>query len=96
MSKMFLLNKTSTYNIDDTESFCFLFPTELLFEGFIGGFMQSVLAGQAKVRLQASEESVFSDVIYGEQSLGKAMRMKHDILIEHKSKGLFILDTKYK
>lgn len=96
MSKMFLLNKTSAYNIDDTESFCFLFPTELLFEGFVGGFMQSVLEGQAKVRLQASEESVFSDVIYGDQSLGKAMRMKHDILVEHKSKGLFILDTKYK
>jgi len=96
MSKMFLLNKTSAYNVDNTESFCFLFPTELLFEGFIGGFMQSVLQGQAKVRLQASEESVFSDVIYGEQSLGKAMRMKHDILVEHKTKGLFILDTKYK
>jgi len=96
MSKMFLLNKTSTYNIDDTESFCFLFPTEVLFEGFIGGFMQSVLEGQAKVRMQASDVSVFSDVIYAGQSLGKTLRMKHDILVEHKEKGLFILDTKYK
>ena len=77
MSKMFLLNKTSAYNVDNTESFCFLFPTELLFEGFIGGFMQSVLQGQAKVRLQASEESVFSDVIYGEQSLGKRTGNSH-------------------
>lgn len=40
MSKMFLLNKTSGYTMDINESFCFLFPTELLFEGFIGGFMQ--------------------------------------------------------
>lgn len=96
MSKMFLLNKTSTYNVDDNESFCFLFPTEVLFEGFIGGFMQSVLEGQAKVKLQASDASVFSDVIYAGQSLGKTLRMKHDILVDHKDKGLFILDTKYK
>lgn len=96
MSKMFLLNKTSSYNVDDTESFCFLFPTELLFEGFIGGFMQSVLQGKARVRLQASEVSVFSDVVYAGQSLGKALTMKHDILVEHKEKGIFILDTKYK
>lgn len=96
MSKMFLLNKTSTYNVDDTESFCFLFPTEILFEGFIGGFMQNVLHGKAKVRLQASEVSVFSDVVYAGQSLGKTMTMKHDILVEHKEKGVFILDTKYK
>ena len=96
MSKMFLLNKTSTYNVDDTESFCFLFPTELLFEGFIAGFMRNVLEGSATVRLQASEMSVFSDVIFAGQSLGKALKMKHDILVEHKDKGVFILDTKYK
>ena len=96
MSKMFLLNKTTTYNINNTESFCFLFPTEVLFEGFIGGFMQSVLNGAAKVVLQASDASVFSDVIYAGHSLGKTMRMKHDILVQHKEKGLFILDTKYK
>ncbi len=96
MSKMFLLNKTSTYNVNNTESFCFLFPTEVLFEGFIGGFMQSVLEGAAKVRMQASDQSIFSDVIYAGQSLGKTMRMKHDILVEHKEKGVFILDTKYK
>ena len=96
MSKVFLLNKTTTYNMDDTESFCFLFPTAVLFEGFIGGFMQSVLAGSAKVKLQASDESVFSNIMYGGKSFGKSLRMKHDILVEHKEKGVFILDTKYK
>lgn len=96
MSKMFLLNKTATYNVDDNESFCFLFPTEVLFEGFIGGFMQHVLHGQATVRLQASELSVFTDVRYAGKSYGKTMTMKHDILVEHKEKGVFILDTKYK
>ena len=51
---MFLLNSTSTYTVDNAESFCFLFPTELLFEGFIGGLIQDVIGGQGKVRLQAS------------------------------------------
>ena len=96
MSKMFLLNKTSTYNMDNSEAFCFLFPTEILFEGFIGGFMQSVLEGKAKVKLQASDMSVFSDVLFAGKSFGKSHRMKHDILVEHLQKGIFILDTKYK
>ena len=96
MSKMFLLNQTTAYNIDNQESFCFLFPTELLFEGFIGGFMQEVLHGTAKVRLQASELTLISDVVYDGHSLGKAFTMRHDILVEHKDHGLFVLDTKYK
>ncbi len=96
MSKMFLLNQTTAYQIDNQESFCFLFPTELLFEGFIGGFMGEVLQGQAKVRLQASELTLISDVVYDGRSLGKAFTMRHDILVEHKEHGLFVLDTKYK
>lgn len=96
MSKMFLLNQTTAYQIDNHESFCFLFPTELLFEGFIGGFMEEVLYGVARVRLQASELTLISDVIYDGHSLGKAFTMRHDILVEHKEQGLFVLDTKYK
>lgn len=96
MSKMFLLNQTTAYKIDNQESFCFLFPTELLFEGFIGGFIGEVLRGQAKVRLQASELTLISDVLYDGKSLGKAFTMRHDILVEHNEHGLFVLDTKYK
>lgn len=96
MSKMFLLNQTTAYNIDNQESFCFLFPTQLLFEGFIGGYIRKVLRGQATVRFQASELTLVSDVVYDGQSLGKAFTMRHDILVEHKEHGLFILDTKYK
>jgi len=96
MSKMFLLNQTTTYKIDNQQSFCFLFPTELLFEGFIGGFISEVLEDAARVRLQASELTLISDVSYDGQSFGKAFTMKHDILVEHKEHGLFILDTKYK
>ncbi len=58
--------------------------------------MQSVLNESAKVRLQASEIALVEDIIIEEQSYGKAFTMRHDILVEHKEKGLFILDTKYK
>lgn len=95
MSKIFLLNKTSAYAMGNTDSFCFLFPTDLLFEGFVGGYMQSVLEETAKVRLQAGEASVFSDVVYDGQSLGKAVRMRNDILVEYPN-AVFVLDTKYK
>lgn len=96
MSKMFLLNKMSNYSIDINESFCFLFPTELLFEGFVGGFMQEVIGEyHGKVRLQQSEMSLIDDIQYGGKSLGSAFTMRHDILVELNEK-MFVLDTKYK
>lgn len=96
MSKIFLLNKSSLYRVGNTESFCFLFPAELLFEGFVGGYLKSILAEVATVRLQASELYLFDDIQFHGEALGKAMIMKHDILVEHKDKGVFIFDTKYK
>lgn len=96
MSKMFLLNRSSSYNVDDTESFCFLFPAEILFEGFVGGYIKSVLSEVATVRLQASELYLFDDIQFHGEALGKAMVMKHDILVDYRDKGVFILDTKYK
>jgi 5-methylcytosine-specific restriction endonuclease McrBC regulatory subunit McrC len=95
MSKMFLLNKIASYNVDDTESFCFLFPTEVLFEGFVGGFMQSVLGTDGKVRLQASELSLIDNIVFEGEDLGRAFTMRHDILAEYQGK-VFVLDTKYK
>lgn len=96
MSKMFLLNKTTNYNLDTHDSFCFMFPTDLLFEGFIGGFIQSIFNKDAKVTLQASEVSLVDSIRLGDQEFAQAFVMRHDILIEHKEKGMFILDTKYK
>lgn len=96
MSKMFLLNKTSGLTMDMNESFCFLFPTELLFEGFIGGFMQEVVEDYGgKVRLQQSDMPLIDEIEYAGQSLGAAFTMRHDILVELGDK-VFILDTKYK
>ena len=96
ISKMFLLNKTSGLTIDINESFCFLFPTELLFEGFIGGFMQEVVEDcGGRARLQQSDMHLIEDIQYAGQSLGAAFTMRNDILVELNGK-VFILDTKYK
>ena len=94
MCKVFLLNKNSNFNVDNTNSFCFLFPSEMLFEGFVGGYIQSLL-GKGSVKLQASDEYIFDDVVFDGVSFGKKFRMRHDIMIEQNNK-LFIIDTKYK
>lgn len=96
MSKMFLLNKMSNYAIDMNESFCFLFPTELLFEGFVGGFMKEVLSPHGgNVKLQESKMSLVEKIVYRGATSGAAFTMRHDILVEYSDK-VFVLDTKYK
>lgn len=96
MSKMFLLNKMSNYTVDTNESFCFLFPTDLLFEGFIGGFLKEVLQDVGgKVHLQESKMSLVEKIIYKGETSGAAFTMRHDILAEYHDK-IFVLDTKYK
>lgn len=96
MSKMFLLNKTTSFAVDMNESFCFLFPTDLLFEGFIGGFMQEVIGKEGgKVYLQKSDMSLIDEIHIGDKKFGSAFTMRHDILVELNGK-VFILDTKYK
>lgn len=96
MSKMFLLNKMSNYSIDINDSFCFLFPTDVLFEGFIGGFMKEALRGVGgKVCLQESRMSLIEKIIYKGETSGAAFTMRHDILVEFEDK-VFVLDTKYK
>ena len=98
MCKIFLLNKTTSYNIDENESFCFLFPSELLFEGFIGGFIQTTLSDSKNisVKLQAADEYLISNVVYNGEDYGSTIKMRHDILISKDNKCVFILDTKYK
>lgn len=96
MSKMFLLNKTSNYSINTNESFCFLFPTYLLFEGFIGGFLSEVICEKGgKVFLQESSVSLIENIIYKGNKSGPKFTMRHDILVEFNN-IVFILDTKYK
>ncbi len=94
MSKMFLFNKVNSYNIGSTEAFCFLFPAEVLFEGFIGGYLKEMLDGTAKVTTQASDQYLAELVVNGEV-IGDAFLLKEDILIETDN-AVFVLDTKYK
>ena len=96
MSRMFLLNKTSGLTMDMQESFCFLFPTDVLFEGFIGGYIKESIENiGGNVRLQQSDMQLIDDIQYRGKSLGAAFTMRHDIVAELHGK-LFILDTKYK
>ena len=96
LSKMFLLNKEFNMKFDINESFCFLFPTYLLFEGFIGGYIQGVLTDEgAKVSLQKSDMKLIDKVHYGGETFKPLHKMRHDIYIEYNDK-CFILDTKYK
>lgn len=96
LSKMFLLNKLSTMSLDMNDSFCFLFPTELLFEGFIGGFMKDVLSEfDGKTSLQKSDMQLIDTILIEDRTYGGAFTMRHDILVELDGKS-FILDTKYK
>lgn len=99
MSKMFLMNQFSTFRIKDNNNFCFLFPSEFLFEGFIGGFLKEMLKEKADVYLQKSEH-LFEHFFLNDsknEDLGKLIKLRYDIFIkDKKTNKLFIFDTKYK
>lgn len=94
MSKMFLLNQSSTYQMGPSDSFCFLFPAELLFEGFIGGYLKELFHNRGKITTQASGQYLADLVVDGE-ILGSAFSLREDIVIETGEETI-ILDTKYK
>jgi 5-methylcytosine-specific restriction endonuclease McrBC regulatory subunit McrC len=95
MCKILLLNKMSNFSYGSSDSFCFLFPTEVLFEGFVGGYISSFLSEEANVKLQESSSRLVDKVIYEGKEFDGGFTLRHDIFIE-KSDKLFILDTKYK
>lgn len=94
MSKMFLFNKVNNFSMGATESFCFLFPAEVLFEGFISGFLSEMLSGKAKVTTQASNQYLAELFVDG-VTMGNAFRLREDILVETDDM-IVVLDTKYK
>ena len=93
MSKMFLLNASSN-DMGRSDTFCFLFPAELLFEGFIGGFLKEAFSSYARIRTQTSDQYLAELIVNGEV-VGNAFNLREDILIESEN-GIVILDTKYK
>ncbi len=94
MSKMFLLNRLSSNDLGNSDSFCFLFPAEIIFEGFIGGFLKQAFKGQAVVKTQASDQYLAELVVDGE-IVSDAFLLKEDIVVQ-KDDNIVVLDTKYK
>lgn len=91
---MFLLNSVASGTHGSTETFCFLFPAELLFEGFIGGYLKEMLRGEARVSTQTSDQYLAELVVNGE-TRRNVFQLREDILIEN-ANGIVVLDTKYK
>jgi 5-methylcytosine-specific restriction enzyme subunit McrC len=94
LSKVFLLNKVNTFDIGGSESFCFLFPAEVLFEGFVGGYLKEILTDKVSVSTQTSDQYLADLIVDGEE-VGSAFMLKEDIVVESKD-SIYILDTKYK
>ena len=94
MSKMFLLNKISSDSMGMSDSFCFLFPAELLFEGFIAGFLKEMLGSTAKVTAQ-SRKLYLTELVVDGRVIGNRFQLKEDIVVEY-GDTIVVLDTKYK
>lgn len=94
MSKMFLLNKVSTESMGLSDSFCFLFPAELLFEGFIAGFIKESFGDAAKVTTQ-SRKLYLTELVVDGEVIGNRFQLKEDIVVEY-GDAIIVLDTKYK
>ena len=91
---MFLLNKVSADSLGITDSFCFLFPAELLFEGFIAGFLKETLGDTAKVTAQ-SRKLYLTELVVDGKVIGNRFQLKEDIVVEY-GDSVIVLDTKYK
>ena len=93
MSKIFLMNRESNMNYGSEDSFCFLFPTELLFESFVSGYMKEQFSNIASIRSQTGETFLGEGFLDGE-SIGSAYNLREDIIYE-KNNEIIVLDTKY-
>lgn len=94
LSKMFLMNKEANFNFGNSNAFCFLFPTDMLFEGFIGGFIQEEFNNIGSTRLQTAN-NYLCDLYVDGAFVKEAFMLREDILFENEN-GIIVLDTKYK
>ena len=86
MCRLFLQFQQTDTNSNNENHLCVLLPMEVIFEEYVGGFMQYHFPSLNSV-LQASGEYLAINEL-----LKPVFRMKHDILINKK----LIIDTKYK
>lgn len=94
LSKLFLLNGGNFHDTGPNDSFCFLFPSEMLFESFVVGFIKDVFSEDLNVRYQTSDNYLAEVVIDGELR-GEAFLLREDIIIESDD-YVYVIDTKYK
>ena len=87
MSKMFLLGKVNSAKTNTVDAICFLFPTEVLFEGFIGNYIKEMVGDKAKVRTQTNE-LYLADLYVDDEKIGKVFNLREDIFIETTDKKI--------
>lgn len=96
LSKMFLYNSISSNYLGNSDSFCFLFPADLLFESFIGGYLKSEFESSDDINVHTqTRQTYLADLIIDDEQIDQVMNLREDILIEKDNK-IVILDTKYK
>ena len=100
MCRMFLLSKTPSSIDSNNQSYCFLFPTEKLFEKFIGKFIEEKFKNNdMKIKLQEDGISLVDEIIMNGKPIknSNCFAVKPDIICEDTiNKKNYILDTKYK
>lgn len=95
MSKMFLLNNLTSNISGNDDSYCFLFPTELLFEGFVAGFIKEQFEQKGfNVKTQYNE-SYLAELFIDDVDYGPYANLREDIIMQ-KDDCTYVLDTKYK
>lgn len=86
MCRLFLQFQQTDASTASDNHLCVLLPMEVIFEGYVGGFIQYHFPSLNAI-VQASGEYLAIN-----ETLKPVFRMKHDILIN----GKLIIDTKYK
>lgn len=95
MCKMFLLNKTLSFTNQNNKAYCFLFPTEKLFEKFIGEFVQEHVKN---VELQTTDKKHLINYIElndNQINDSACFSVRPNVIYSIDNKK-YILDTKYK
>ncbi|MCI6676123.1 MAG: hypothetical protein MSG78_04340 [Clostridiales bacterium] len=94
MSKMFLRSLGNAMECGKKQSYCFLFPAELLFESFVSGFLRQCLPDNISMITQTTDQYLANLLING-RDMGQAFRLREDIVLKNKE-NIVIVDTKYK
>jgi len=92
LSKIFLMNTGTNYSVGTVDSFCFLFPSEMLFEGFIAGIFKEMYGSKVKIQQAVG---LFEKAQYGNNDIQNDLNARMDIVYEDRQK-ILVLDTKYK